>query len=70
MLIDMSVLQDQNISRTEYKKFSLYKDLQIENTKIWKLSSEIIQVETGTFGMLNSRNILFGAGRPQGTVVF
>uniref|UniRef100_A0A0L8GYI5 Uncharacterized protein n=1 Tax=Octopus bimaculoides TaxID=37653 RepID=A0A0L8GYI5_OCTBM len=47
----MSVLQDQNVSRKEYEKLSHNKDLQIEPTKLWKLSTTIIPVVIGALGM-------------------
>lgn len=45
--IDMSVPQDQDVSRKESEKLSLYKDLQIEITRIWNLSTIIIPVIIG-----------------------
>uniref|UniRef100_A0A0L8I5I6 Uncharacterized protein n=1 Tax=Octopus bimaculoides TaxID=37653 RepID=A0A0L8I5I6_OCTBM len=52
LLIEMSVLHDQNVSRKECGKLSHYKDLQIEITQMWMLSTTIIPVVIGALGMI------------------
>ena len=67
IMMDMAVPYDQNISLKEFQKLSLYKDLEIEVTKIWKLKTKIIPVVIGALEMIKKRTLNFIdqiAGKP------
>ena len=48
----MCVPSDSNISAKEFEKFSKYKNLEIEITKMWKMKSKIIPVIAEALGMI------------------
>ena len=50
-MMDVAVPSDENISLKEFQKFSKYKDLEIEVTKMWKLKIKIFPVVIGALGM-------------------
>ena len=43
-VIDMSVPSGSSTSAKEFEKFSKYKDLEIENAKMWKMKTKTIPV--------------------------
>ena len=51
IMMDVAVPSDENISLKEFQKFSKYKDLEIEVTKMWKLKIKIFPVVIGALGM-------------------
>ena len=51
-LKDMCVPSDSNISAKEFEKFSKYKNLEIEITKMWKMKSKTIPVIAEALGMI------------------
>ena len=51
-MLDLAVLADKNNSLKEFQKFSKYKDLQIEVTKMWKLQTKTIPVVIRVLGMI------------------
>ena len=52
LLIDMSVLTDQNIAAKEFDKLSKYKDLEIEISRMWDLKATTVPVIIGALGMI------------------
>ena len=48
----MCVPSDSNISAKEFEKFSKYKNLEIEITKMWKMKSKTIPVIAEALGMI------------------
>ena len=51
-LIDMTIPSDRNVSIKEVEKFSKYKDLEIEISKMWKMKTIIIPVVIGALGVI------------------
>ena len=51
-LIDMSVPSDKNVSFKTFEKLSKYKDLKIENGKMWHLRARTIPVVIGALGLV------------------
>jgi len=53
LLIEMSVPTDHNIAAKEFDKLSMYKDLEIEITRMWNLKAITVPVIIGALGMIN-----------------
>uniref|UniRef100_A0A0L8HZU7 Uncharacterized protein n=1 Tax=Octopus bimaculoides TaxID=37653 RepID=A0A0L8HZU7_OCTBM len=48
----MTVSNDINVSVKTYQKLSMYKDLEIEISKMWNLKTKTIPVVIGALGMI------------------
>ena len=51
-MLDVTVPADKNISLKEFDKFTKYKDLEIEVTKMWKLKTKATSVVIAALGMI------------------
>ena len=51
-IIDMAIPCDSNISTIEYDKLQIYKDLEIEITRMWYLNATTIPVIIGALGII------------------
>ena len=51
-VIDMTIPSDRNVSIKEVEKFSKYKDLEIEISKMWKMKTTTIPVVIGAPGVI------------------
>ena len=52
IMLDVAAPADKSISLKEFQKFSKYKDLEIEVTKMWKLKTKTIPVVIEALGMI------------------
>ena len=51
-LIDMTIPSDRNVLIKEVEKFSKYKDLEIEISKMWRMKTTTIPVVIGALGVI------------------
>jgi len=52
LLIDIAIPDDSKVNTEETEKLSMYKDLEIDISRIWKSRAKIVPVITGTLGTL------------------
>ena len=61
-LIDFIFRMDINISAKEFQKLSKYKDLQIEEGRMWQLKTSIIPIVAGVLELVKKGTVLQGKG--------
>ena len=66
-LINMAVPSEENISVKVIEKFSKYKDLEIEATRMWGMSTETVPVVTGALWVIK-KGLDEQTGKIQGSI--
>ena len=52
IMIDMSIPSERNVSIKEVEKLSIYKDLEIEVTKMWEMKTSTVPIVVGALGLV------------------